>query len=180
MTTHNENSLNFNMLDLLEKYKLKNIIRYNTRTRIKDENVAEHSFFTALIALELCKRLKLDESVTASVVIKALLHDLPEMELNDVTYDVKMKLDLYPLFKQYEDKYFISNFAEYAPLMNDESDSLINNVVKYADALSVLQYTYNELELGNESMSEIVTSTVARLDKLKSKLKSQINTEGGF
>lgn len=37
-------NLFFDKQELLEMYKLKNITRYNHKTRLKDESVAEHSF----------------------------------------------------------------------------------------------------------------------------------------
>lgn len=152
---------------LLELYKLKNIIRYNHRTRITSETVAEHSFFTALIALEVCNRLECSNAVIGEVITKALLHDMPETELNDITYDVKCRLNLYPLLKQYEDDYFKKHFPEQADLMIDNDTHLVNLIVLYADAMSVLQYAYNELELGNKSMQSILEDTIDRLSKLE-------------
>ena len=54
------NELIFTKDELLEMYKLKNIVRYNHRTRLKNENVAEHSFFTSLIALDICRKLSIN------------------------------------------------------------------------------------------------------------------------
>ena len=82
----------FSKEKLLEMYKLKNITRYNHRTRLKDESVAEHSFFTTLITLELCKRFELDNESMLACILKSLLHDMPETELNDITYDVRSRL----------------------------------------------------------------------------------------
>ncbi len=164
------NELIFTKDELLEMYKLKDIVRYNHRTRLKNENVAEHSFFTTLITLELCKRLNLSNDITLSCVIKALLHDMPETELNDITYDVKLKLNLYPLLKKFEDEFFEREFADYASLMNNNENNIVNLVVKYADALSVLQYSYNEIELGNTKMHAIIEETISRLSEIKLKL----------
>lgn len=153
--------------ELLEMYKLKNIVRYNHRTRLKDENVAEHSFFTALIALDICKKLSINTHDTFKVIIKCLLHDTPEEELNDVTYDVKLKLNLRPLLKEFEDKYFEDNYPDYANIMTNNDNNIVNAIVNYADAMSVLQYAYNEIELGNTTFAPIVTETLERLEKLR-------------
>lgn len=163
-------ALIFDKTTLLKMYKLKDIIRYNHRSKIKNESVAEHSFFTSLITLELCKRLNLSNDITSSCIIKALLHDMPESELNDITYDVKTRLNLYPLLKKYEDEFFEREYADYASLMNNDEDNVVNLVVKYADALSVLQYSYNEIELGNTKMHTIIEETISRLSEIKIKL----------
>lgn len=164
----------FSKEKLLEMYMLKNITRYNHRTRLKDESVAEHSFFTTLITLELCKRFNLDNESLLACILKSLLHDMPETELNDITYDVKVALNLYPLFKVYEDEYFEKHFPELAKLMNDEEENAVNLIVKYADAMSVLQYTYNEIELGNTTFEVIKDETLERLKVLEQKLSKII------
>lgn len=168
------NELDFDKDELLEMYKLKNIVRYNHRTRLKDENVAEHSFFTTIIALEVCKRLKVDELTVYLVTIKSLLHDLPETVLNDITYDVKLKLGLYPVLKQYEDEYYDENYPEFATIMKNDEPTLANLIFKYADAMSVLQYAYNELELGNVMFEQIKDETITRLNILKSKIQEAL------
>lgn len=160
----------FSKEKLLEMYKLKNLKRYNHRTRLKDESVAEHSFFTTLITLELCVQFKLDNATTFTCMLKALLHDMPETELNDITYDVKLALNLYPLLKVYEDKYYEKHFPEFAQLMNNDEENIVNLIVKYADALSVLQYSYNEIELGNVTFKTIKNETIERLNVLEQKL----------
>jgi len=160
----------FSKEKLLEMYKLKNIIRYNHRTRLKDESVAEHSFFTTLIALKLCVEFELDNNAMLACVLKSLLHDMPETELNDITYDVKLALNLYPLLKVYEDEYYEKHFPEFAQLMKNENENIINLIVKYADALSVLQYSYNEIELGNRTFETIKNETIERLEVLEQKL----------
>lgn len=170
----------FSKEQLLSMYKLKNIVRYNHRIRLKDESVAEHSFFTSLIVLELCKRLKLGPKTMFECAVKALLHDMPETELNDITYDVKLKLNLYPLLKTFEDKYFEQHYPELAWLMNTDDESLPNLIVKYADAMSVLQYTYNEIELGNESMRSIIDDTIPRLTLIEDKIINIMNIQDGI
>lgn len=161
----------FSKEQLLEMYKLKNIVRYNHRTRLKAENVAEHSFFTTLITLELCKRLNLNDDIRYKCIVKSLLHDMPETELNDITYDVKVNLNLYPLLKTYEDKFFNREFPEYTELMNNDDESIVNLVVQYADAMSVLQYSYNEIQLGNVTFESIKEETIDRLKTIEQRLK---------
>lgn len=161
--------------ELKELYKLKNIIRYNTRPKQTSESVAEHSFYVAVIALELCDEYGLSIEETNKIVIKALLHDMPEIEINDITYDAKEKLKLRPYLKKYEDEYFDRRFPKYAKLMkNDKSfDQLI---VDLADAYSVLQYTNHEISLGNQTneMLTIKESIKPRIEKIQTEILKEL------
>lgn len=161
--------------ELRDIYMLKNIIRYNTRRHLKNESVAEHSFYVALISLQLCKEYNLNERITHDAVIKALLHDMPEIELNDITHDAKEKLNLRAYLKQYEDAYYDKHFPKYAALMKYEK-GIASTIVDVADAMSVLQFADNELILGNvdPDMLEIKNSAKERIDTKLKKLQHQL------
>ena len=160
---------------LREIYKLKSIIRYNTRRHLKNESVAEHSFYVALLTLKLCEINKLNDKITFDALIKALLHDMPEIELNDITHDAKERLNLKNYLKKYEDEYYDRNFAHYATLMKSQK-GIAQTVVDIADALSVYQYADNELILGNkdDEMQEIYDDSVKRITANCKKLHSQL------
>lgn len=164
---------------LEEVYKLKDIIRYNTRIKITQESVAEHSFFVAVITLHLCNKYNLDEKTTSTCVIKALLHDMPEMEINDITHDVKEKLNLRPLLKKYEDNYYKKYYPKYSKMLCNDDENLVNTIVELADVLSVIQFCNREKTLGNTSkqIKEIVNNSEDRISVLYSKLKELTNHE---
>ena len=136
--------------ELQDIYKLKNIIRYNTRLRLKNESVAEHSFYVALLSLMICDDYNISEDISYKAVIKALLHDMPEIETNDITHDTKERLNLRPLLKKYEDEYYERNFPKHLDVMID-SDELVTTIVDLADSMSVKQYVMSEIELGHDS-----------------------------
>lgn len=161
--------------ELKELYKLKNIIRYNTRPRQTNESVAEHSFYVAVIALELCNEYKLGNDETNNIVIKALLHDMPEIEINDITYDAKEKLKLRPYLKKYEDEYFDRRFPKYAELMKNDK-GLEQLVVDLADAYSVLQYANHEISLGNmtDEMMTIRQTIEPRIENIRIKIAEEL------
>lgn len=161
--------------ELKELYKLKNITRYNTRPRQTSESVAEHSFYVGVIALELCNEYGLSTEETNNIVVKALLHDMPEIEINDITYDAKERLNLRPYLKKYEDDYFDRRFPKYAELMKNDKgfDQL---VVDLADAYSVLQYTNHEISLGNQTdeMLTIKESIRPRIELIREKIYDEL------
>ena len=137
---------------LNETYKLKNIIRYNSRTTFTKESVAEHSYYVTLFALKIMDDYNFQNSeFREKVLIKALLHDLPEIELNDITHDVKVKLGLYDYFKTYEEEYFKKNYNKYSTLMNKCDDKKIDLIVHLADIYSVIQFCNRELQLCNST-----------------------------
>ena len=157
---------------LVDVYKLKDVVRYNTKNVIKKESVAEHSFYVALFTLKICNDYNVDSRTEKRAIIKALLHDMPEIELNDITHDVKEKLNLRPFLKKYEDEYFDTHFSEYRSLMK-KGDEKTNAIVDYADTMSVYQYVLNEELLGNKSndIQEILISTRIRIKKCKERLE---------
>ena len=157
---------------LVDVYRLKDVVRYNTKNVIKKESVAEHSFYVALFTLKICNDYNVDSRTEKRAIIKALLHDMPEIELNDITHDVKEKLNLRPFLKKYEDEYFDTHFSEYRSLMK-KGDEKTNAIVDYADTMSVYQYVLNEELLGNKSndIQEILISTRIRIKKCKERLE---------
>lgn len=153
-------------------YQLKNVIRYNTRPILKQESVAEHSFYVALFALKICDDYNINENIKKDAVIKSLLHDMPEIELNDITHNVKEKLRLRPFLKAYEDEYYKTHYSQYYELMSTSHD-LTSTIVVLADAWSVFQYVNNEMSLGNKSkqIEEIDNEIRQRIQDLTNALE---------
>lgn len=157
---------------LLDVYRLKNVIRYNTRNTLKDESVAEHSFYVALFSMKICDEYHVSDEIKCKCIIKALLHDMPEIELNDITHDVKEKLNLRSFLKTFEDEYFNSHFTQYSELMT-QHDDVVDAIVDLADGMSVYQYVLNEVKLGNSSddIIDILQESKERVQTLTQHLK---------
>ena len=161
-------------------YQLKNLVRYNTRLRLKDETVAEHSFYVSLLVLKLCEIYNLDEDITYKCLVMAVLHDMPEIELNDITHDVKERLNLRPMLKTYEDEYFKKNFKKYSALLY--SQGIEKTIVDIADAYSVKQYVLSEMTLGNKSkdMTDIYNEIENRINTLLKVLHKTLGVTYGL
>ena len=161
--------------ELLEIYKLKNIIRYNTHPKLTKESVAEHSFYVALIALKICDKLNVNEDIKLLSIEKALLHDLPEIKMNDITYDAKHMLHLEEIIKNFETKYYEENYPKYTELMNTK-DGLVSSIVSLSDILSVKQFSLFETLLGNNSpeMKQIENDTDERITEITKKLYEEL------
>lgn len=159
---------------LNEIYRLKSIVRYNNRPKLSEETVAEHSFYVALIGMMICDELGTSNECKYEVMTKALLHDMPEMEINDITHDVKIRLHLEEFLAQYENEYYEKNFENYAELMRRHGTKA-DIILDLADAMSVKQFCLHEMSLGNISytMRDIHMEAESRIAKLKEQLEKE-------
>lgn len=151
--------------DEIEKeYVLAKTLRYNNRTHLQEESVAEHSFFVALFSLKIVQLLKLPEELELRILRLAVLHDCAESITSDIPHNVKK---LYPDFaaflKTVEDQYYSKNWSYFKTKLDDE---IAEAVVKLADNYSVLQFCINEQRLGNTSpdIMEIFVNANQRVD----------------
>mgnify|MGYP000288745494 FL=1 len=151
--------------DEIEKeYVLAKTLRYNNRTHLQEESVAEHSFFVALFSLKIVQALKLPEELELRILRLAVLHDCAESITSDIPHNVKK---LYPDFasflKTVEDQYYSKHWSYFKDKLNDE---IAEAVVKLADNYSVLQFCINEQRLGNTSpdIMEIFVNANQRVD----------------
>lgn len=132
--------------------RMSNMIRYNNEVHIHNENVAEHSFYVAVYAMEICDILEIYGELRGYIVEKALIHDIHEIELSDIPHNVKKNID------GFEDKCIEFekdfNLCYFNDLMNDirlsENSLLIESIVELADVISVKQYAQQELMFGNK------------------------------
>ncbi len=158
--------------ELLFDYKLSDLVRYNHRHKIKNESVAEHSYYVTLFCLKICSFYKFDDETTSRILTKAILHDLPEIETSDIPYNVKQNMPaLAQLLGEAETTFYREHYPELYDIIYDGNE-LEDLVVKYADALSVMQYCLNELELspGNKDFLAIKQDTTERLNKLRKEI----------
>ena len=132
--------------------RMSNMIRYNNEVHIHNENVAEHSFYVAAYAMEICDILEIREDLRRFIIEKALIHDIHEIELSDIPHNVKKNIE------GFEDKCieFEKDFNLYyfSDLMNgirlSENSLLIESIVELADVISVKQYAQQEVMFGNK------------------------------
>lgn len=164
--------IHFTSEELLREYALKKMIRYNNSNRICDESVAEHSFFVAFFSLRLAQKLNLSKKKTLKVVVRALMHDVPELFISDVPHNVKelsdtIKSELLRLEKDMMNELF----PEYYDIVYEEG-TIESLIVDLADAYSVKQYCLNEIELGNcsRNMADILEDVDNRCNALIEKI----------
>lgn len=174
------------MSKLLEKenrnklQRMSNMIRYNNEIHIHDENVAEHSFYTAVYAAELCDILGVCQYDRGLIIEKALIHDIHEIELSDIPHNVK-KLDesIEKFCLQFENEFNVTYFFELMMRISGcKFPDAINLIVELADVISVNQYSKQELMFGNKKkFYPILNSSIERINAICNKLTMYFDVE---
>ena len=152
-------------------YTLSFINRYTNVIRVKNEDVAQHSFFVSAIVLKLHEDYDFD---LGKALQAAISHDISEADLSDVTHDVKVK------FPNLANEISIAEntvLKKYPPAVRVGflifiGDSVEGLVVNLADVIQVQQYLSNEISLGNAKLSSIENQTRVRRHALEQELKS--------
>ena len=163
--------------EIMSGYSLKKIIRYNHRSRLQDESVAEHTCFVSLFCLKIMAKLNLTHEEERQVLILAALHDAAESITSDIPHDVKAN---YPemdcILEGIEKDYYDKNWKSYCSILYDENP-LIYNILKLADSYSVYQWCLNEKSLGNsyDYLEKIFKDARERIDKYINIINNLIN-----
>lgn len=156
-------------------YLLKNLIRYNNKFRIKDESVAEHTSIVALNVLLLHHEYSFN---LERALIMALIHDIPEVFITDITHDVKQKYpDLAEILKDKEFLVMKEYFSEYYDIFVEfeNSNTLEALIVKLADINSVTLYAENEIKLGNiDYMEDVIKESSKQKESILCKIENYI------
>jgi len=155
-------------------------IRYNNRIRLKDEDLAQHSYYVAYNILRIGYDYKIKKEIVQEAVCRAIFHDLDEQFTSDIPHDCKVQFpELRAMVADIGLKYIQTKapFAEEYFVNYSEKEDFPNLLVEIADAISVLQYTNRELILGNSTegikiiSNEVKTRVVRLFDKLKKRLE---------
>ena len=158
-------------------YNLAYIQRYNTMPRIKNESVAEHSFFVASIVVKLYETYDFN---LGKALLMAVTHDWAESWLGDIVNVVKNGYPYVGVAIQ-EAEYYIMGENFYGIVYENwhEHNELISveaKIVKYADVLQVLQYANHEVSLGNTCFKRVIDDVQPVLNNLKTSLEKFVKT----
>jgi len=158
-------------------YNLAYITRYKNVKRIKDESVAEHSFFVAVEVLKLREEYFFDEG---KALLMAITHDFAEAEIDDVNHMIKAKYpDIAESLKVAElneiknnyPKYIFDVFKEF-----EDKESLEAWIVYLADIIQCITYSTNEIQLGNTGyMLKVKEISEQRAIEVRKKIEEIIN-----
>lgn len=146
--------------------------RWNFHPRVKEQSVADHSFWVAmytyiLILIHNFKAMDVDQLDLGKGLRHALLHDMDESITCDLPYLVKRVINkTWFMLQQEALKQMVGQLP--TPMQNCivrdyVGDETIIKIVKAADLLDVIRYARAELELGNKAFITIYHETITRL-----------------
>ncbi|MCL2123475.1 MAG: HD domain-containing protein [Desulfovibrionaceae bacterium] len=143
------------------------MLRFTPRTGYQflgsgKENVAEHSFRTAVIGWVLARMAGADAPRTALI---CLFHDLPEARTGDFNYVNRIYNDSLPR-KALEDAAFGTGLEDELASFWDELENNASPEAKLAhdaDALDLILNLKRELDLGNKAAAEWLHCALQRL-----------------
>ena len=143
-----------------ELVRLKHTYRYSSVPVLVHENVAEHSFWTAILAVSIAIERSMSHQAIGEVATKALLHDIEESMTGDLIRDMKYHDEetreaIGKVEREFASRIFdklgtLGNWFE-VWWENAKDDSPTGRVVALADLLCVIMYVEHEWNLGNQS-----------------------------
>lgn len=135
---------------------LRNVRRFNFEHCNRYQNVAEHSYFVAMLVMELGRLHGMSPLKIGVAVEAALMHDATESVTGDIPYLVRRSMDRAALSAL--------DHRAAAELGVDVSYPIdIIWLVDYADALELAMYLKEERESGNRTLIDIEKETRHRL-----------------
>lgn len=162
--------MNLNLNELLagNLSRIRNVVRFSNSTRIKDESVAEHSYFTAYYALVLGHVLSNVEGVNVdfgTMLTGALVHDIDEAVSGDFIRHFKYQdPELHKRLDDASNKLMEGAFNSTSEALTEplytgwrsakQESTVEGDLVAFADFLSVLSYVMNEIDCGNRKLIE--------------------------
>ena len=155
---------------MFDPMRMHGIIRYANRNRIKDEDLAQHSYSVAYYCFQIADRYHISDRIRNEAIAMAIIHDIGEVFTSDLPHDIKYENpELKELCDVLERRYVNTELPEVKDLWNKLEDkqhpTLAGAMVKLGDTLSVNAYVDREIELGNTSpiMCEIKADVQKRI-----------------
>ncbi len=146
---------------LADAMKLKHLPRTGwKRTNASDESVADHSFGVAIIALALAKMESLSPQDESLLLKRALLHDLHEVKIGDLTPEEKRKAR--PDEAGVELEMLTGTHLE-GELPNLQSRSRLSLIANDADKLDMLFRAIENANAGNAKMGDFISSALQQI-----------------
>ena len=170
---------------VFDPIQMHGIIRYANRNRIKNEDLAQHSFSVAYYVFKIAYDFNICDKIRNEAIAMAIIHDIGECFTSDLPHDVKYKNpELKQLCDKLERKY-IDQLFECKDLwhkLEDNGDTIQKVMVKLGDSMSVKSYANREIKLGNntDEMKEIFDNSNERVKLYINKLKEILQTTDGW
>ena len=157
------------------------VYRWNGRSTVKIQNLAEHHGHVGQILLLLFKMLEVPEDDQLLALKRGLIHDLPEIVLSDIPYPAHVNYpELSEAYDKAEDSIWETKFSFFEDDCKLSKDLPSWKLVKCADTMDRVMFISMEKKLGNtspwvdETYSEERQRAIKMLTDLKEHYGSRI------
>lgn len=146
--------------------RLRHTIRFSAIPVLYKENVAEHGYWTAVIAMAIVADLhsqsdtKIHRQLMGEVAMKSLWHDVEESMTGDVVRDLKYATpEIREAIRKVEERFADVIFNPMGDAGIDlrsfwhfaKDDTTSGHIVALADLLCVISYCDHDMQLGNQT-----------------------------
>jgi 5'-deoxynucleotidase YfbR-like HD superfamily hydrolase len=154
---------------------MKNIKRCNNFPVVQVEDVAQHSFYVTLLAMNIADEYNMWASKNdrmqvdvESVMKKALLHDTEESFTSDIPWNIKHANDtIHNMMEEIigikiDEAYKRADnmFQKYKDIARSCKDDFSGKIVGLADSTELAIYCYEEYTLGNMWIEELLKKSI--------------------
>jgi 5'-deoxynucleotidase YfbR-like HD superfamily hydrolase len=133
--------------------------RWTIVRTIKGQNVAEHSYYVAVYAMQIGDHLGLDEESMCLLLRAALLHDVEETFTGDIPGPVKRQMGDMSVFNKWRDNMLVRRFGPHALAA---VDAQLKSIIKLANLVDEIAFLCTEIALGNRSVPTMAMENCRR------------------
>lgn len=140
---------------------LAHVKRWAIVRTIRDQSVAEHSYYVTMYANDVASYLGLDESVQLTILKRALWHDVDEILTGDIPGPHKKKIIDKEKAKTFFQAAMGTIFGQRAHRDGNEPDTdahrtqLVAAILKVSDLMEAIHYLEEEETMGNGNVAHL-------------------------
>lgn len=143
--------------------------------RIKEQSVAEHSYYVTLYVSQIADMINW-KGDRASLLVEALRHDLDEVFMSDIPGPAKRATQDPKKAHSFICKEIIRRFPIVARCYTDDEQIEFKLIIKVADLLDEVFYLATEHQLGNRTVGRVTEHSMERLRTAWHALCDKLNT----
>lgn len=143
---------------------LASVPRWGIIPTIKQQSVAEHSYYVALYTSHILKALDLGNRFIAAAMHHAVEHDRAETYTGDIPGPVKRAIMDATSAEKYEGRMDSLRFTTYAGVkIVEEQDRIVLAIRKLADVMDEYAFWNEEKWLGNQRATKMLSHIYSRM-----------------
>lgn len=156
---------------------LQHVPRWGIIRTLRQQSVAEHSYYVALYATYIAKRLHLTDLDCQWVTQAALVHDFEEMVSGDIPTPFK---DAMKMFKLPDGARVLSaprSMALSIMSVEPRNKALCEEIIRVADLFEATMYLADEYYMGNSTVNTLLDHFCENLGEIAAQLDEDLKLE---